>query len=90
MTTDQQETEALRARLEAAERVCVLYGWTAAGDGSTRSKALHELWVQWLDLSGVSLLQSDHPDLSSERIAELASHRDETRARTLARMRADP
>jgi hypothetical protein len=78
----------LQRRLEAAERVCVLYGWTGGGSGSDREKALHELWSDWVDVSGVSLSQTDHPDLSDERIAELAQRRDATRAATLERMRA--
>ena len=78
-----------RERLEAAERVCVLYGWSALGDGSDRSKALHELWSEWDDLPGTDSSSAGNPELSDERIAELARRRDETRARTLERIRAE-
>lgn len=79
----------IRARLEAAERVCVMFGWTAARMDSDRDKALHELWAEWVSISGVSTSPEDHPDLSDDRIAELARRRDETRRRTLARIRAE-
>ena len=71
-------------RLLAAELVCLMFGWTGIDD-SPRGKATHELWREWVDISGVRLSPEDHPELSDERIAELARRRDETRARTLAR-----
>lgn len=83
---DDAELTALRARLAAAEQVCMLYGWTGARRESDQDKALHEVWSDWVDLSGVSLLPEDHPELSDERIAELARKRDATRARVLARI----
>jgi hypothetical protein len=79
-------TDEERTRLEAAERVCLLYGWSGIGGDSDRSKALREMWGEWADLPGVSLRPGDHPGLSDERIAELARRRDEIRARTLGRM----
>ena len=79
------QVETLRARLAAAEKVCVLLGWTTARNDTDQDKALHELWVEWMDLSGVSADPADHPELSDEHIARLARRRDETRARTLER-----
>jgi hypothetical protein len=75
------------ARLRAAEEVCLMYGWTGACRDTDRDKALHELWSHWVNVSGASMSPADHPELSDERIAELARQRDETRARTLARIR---
>lgn len=76
------EMETLKHRLEAAERVCLMVGWTAA-DNSERGKALHELWLDWLAISGASTSPADHPELSDERISELALRRDEKRAAAL-------
>jgi hypothetical protein len=80
--------EEIRKRLEAAERVCVLYGWTGVTEESERSKALHELWSEWVKMVSPGFTsRAAHPDLSDERIAELAARRDEIREQTLARMR---
>ena len=74
----------LRRRLEAAERVCAVFGWTAVRDQSDRDKALHELWVEWLgaaeDGFGSPLA---HPELTDETIGRLARQRDEKRAAAL-------
>lgn len=78
--------DAMRPRLAAAERACLMFGWTAVV-GSDRGKAAHELWVEWLEISGVSMDPREHPDLSDERITELAVRRDEKRAHALARLR---
>ena len=88
MTDPPEIPEEIRERLEAAERVCVLYGWTSIGDDSERSKALHELWSEWVRLVGSAFAGPDaHPDLNDERITELARQRDEIRERALARIR---
>lgn len=78
-------------RLKAAEDVAVLYGWTGDGNGnSPRGKALFEVWSRWYDLVGSAFLTPDaHPDLNDEEIARLAAQRDETRARTLAKLRGE-
>jgi hypothetical protein len=81
----QAEAETLRKRLEVAELVCVMVGWVPEAPGD-RGKALYELWSGWLHISGVGTDPADHPELSDERIAELARKRDETRARTLERI----
>ena len=76
----------LLTRLEMAERVCLMVGWTAS-DPSERGKALHELWSEWTRAyraAGGSLSPRAHPDLSDDRIRELAARRDETVRRTLA------
>lgn len=80
--------EEIRERLEAAERVCVLFGWTSASHDSDRDKALHELWSEWVDLVGSAFTGPDaHPELSDERITALARRRDRIREQTLARIR---
>lgn len=83
------DIERLETRLRAAEDVCVLVGWT--GRGSTHhEKALHELWVKWMEVSGNNCTPEANPHLTDEFIAELAAKRDATRARTLAKIRQLP
>lgn len=92
MSTEEElraENEALRRRLAVAERVCVLFGWTAVHDASDRDKALHELWSEWDDLPDTDSSPAGNPDLTDELISQLARKRDETRARTLARIREE-
>jgi hypothetical protein len=85
----QPDAAQLMKRLEAAERVCVLFGWTAASSGTDLDKALHELWAEWVAVAGTAFAgPSAHPELSGERIAELARRRDLTRQRTLDAIRA--
>jgi hypothetical protein len=79
--------EEIRERLEAAERVCVLYAWTGGPHDSDRSKALHELWSHWVKVSGNDCSPAANPDLSDELIEQLARQRDATRERTLAAIR---
>lgn len=82
--------EALRTRLKAAEDTCVMLGWSAARHEGDREKATHELWSRWANIVGSAFLAREaHPDLSREEIVRLAAQRDETRARTLARIRSD-
>jgi hypothetical protein len=83
------DNDAMHARLEAAERVCALYGWTSVDDGSDRSKALHELWGQWCDLPGSTPHPVDHPELTEGFITALARRRDAIRQRTLERIRTE-
>jgi hypothetical protein len=83
------DNDGLRARLEAAERVCALYGWTGAHHDSDRGKALHELWRQWCDLPGSTPHLVDHPELTEGYIAALARKRDAIRERTLERIRTE-
>ena len=79
---------ALAERLEAAELVCLMVGWSAA-DNSQRGKARHELWRAWRRLyegQGGSILPKDHPELSDDRIRALADERDGIVAATLAKL----
>lgn len=78
----------IRERLEAAERVCVLSGWTASNTtiGSDIDKALYMLWRKWTMLPGVDPGPQAHPDLNDEVIASLARQRDDLRAETLERL----
>jgi hypothetical protein len=79
------EIEALKERLAAAERICVLTGWTPCQD-TQRGKALHELWADWADAYGADAEARHGDELSDEYIAALARKRDETRRATLARI----
>jgi hypothetical protein len=82
--------ESIMARLAAAERALLLFGWSAAPDNTKRGKALHELWAEWFRLyeaDGNSTRPADHPDLSNKVIDELATRRDAVMARTLERIR---
>lgn len=72
--------EQLKARLAAAELVCVAYGISPARHDSDREKATHELWSDWQELA-----QADMTSLSDERIVELARRRDANRAEALRR-----
>src|SRR4051794_20256283 len=59
------------AKLNAAEKVCILYGWTPPGD-SEREKACSQLWQEWAALVGSDFTAPKaHPELPDERIAEL-------------------
>lgn len=80
------EVAALRRRLALAESVCVLFGWTGVRGSTDRDKALHELWSMWSDLPGADNSPEGNPELTDSLISDLARRRDETRARTLARI----
>lgn len=74
------ETEALRRRLDVAEKVCLLFGWSGRDDSIT-GKAAQELYNQWTDLvnqeqSGFTH-RASHPELSDGVIRRLAGVRDE-------------
>lgn len=77
----------IEERLLLAERVCLMFGWTRAHDETDREKALHELWLEWLEAfraDGGNTFPPAHPDLSDARVAELAARRDATVERTRA------
>jgi hypothetical protein len=75
--------EEIRERLEAAERVCVMYGWCPVADQGERGKALYMLWKRWVDVNGTDMLPASHPDLNDDVVADLARQYDEIRARVL-------
>lgn len=82
------DVERLARRLELAEQVCLMVGWTAS-DNSDRGKAKHELWATWLreyEAQGGSHEVKAHPELSDARIRELAAQRDATVHRVMARL----
>lgn len=81
--TDQihEMLHALEDRLRAAERVCVLVGINAVGQGE-RGKALTQSWMDWNRQYGPSA-----PRVSDELIAVYAHRRDEITEATLARIR---
>ena len=89
-STTPSDPEAQERLARAAEQVCLMVGWTGV-DNSERGKALTELWNAWYNeyqLAGGSSAPSAHPELSDERIRELAAQRDATVAATLARIRS--
>jgi hypothetical protein len=68
-------------RLEAAEAVCLLYGWsgTTEFDGTDRQLATLQLWNQWSDLVGMKFInrKAHLPEFSDAQIKQLADkHRD--------------
>jgi hypothetical protein len=84
---DEQAIAKLRERLQAAEDVCLMYGWSAGRFESDYDKATHEVWSHWADLVGGEFLSpQSHPDLNDRRIAELAAERDRKRDAALRRM----
>ena len=77
-------TYRLRERLHAAERVCVLFGWTAQNTSdSEREDALTQAWLDWSHVVPDGFMQ-EQPDLSDEAIHELAEKRRHIRKQTLA------
>ena len=74
----------LRTQLDAAEQVCILFGWTSLGDDSDKSKAVEQAWHEWAAEYGS---MSPTPEWR-QRIKELARRREEIRARTLAAIRS--
>ncbi len=83
---DAAEITRLRERLRAAEAVCVMYGISPARHETEREKAAYEVWLTWSELVGPDATTA-HPDLTDERITELARQRDTKRAETLARIK---
>lgn len=84
------EVERQAVRLKAAEDLCVMYTWSPVHTDTAREKAAFELWSRWYDLVGEAFIQPEaHPDLGNKPVARLAAQRDETRARTLAKIRSD-
>jgi hypothetical protein len=77
----------IQARLDAAERVCVLYAWCPPTDmDSDRNKALYMLWRAWSDLPGTDCRPAAHPGLTDAVITDLARQRDSIRAEALDRL----
>lgn len=86
LTLSKDDVRTLLARLAAAEAVCVLFGWSGAPPQSETEKALHQAWSMWAEINpGVSEV-ANNPDLN-EAIPWLAAVRDETRDRTLERIK---
>jgi hypothetical protein len=77
-------------RLEMAERVCVLFGWTGSRSETVKDKALAQAWQEWASTVPEGFLSpKEHPELDEEAIATLAAKRDEIRAQTLALIRGE-
>lgn len=76
------EIDDLRRRLAAAERVCILFGKTAARGETDRDKALTQAWLEWS-----REWRAAAPEVTDSEILELAARRDVIRNNTLARLR---
>lgn len=74
--------ENLKARLEAAERVCRFYGWAPARSDTDVDKATYMAWARWTALVPAVVLRPTAEDEGE--IARLAVERDAVRERTLA------
>lgn len=82
--------EDLVGRLQAAEDVCVLYGWSAATspDAGDRELATLQLWTEWYDVAGPGATsKAASPHLTDGVIHDLAEQRRQTRREVLARIR---
>lgn len=83
-----QETEVgmstVEERLVAAEKVCLLFGWTGVKGNTVRDKATTQAWIEWARLYPKDYCDPpNHPDLNDEAIEALAAERDRIRAETL-------
>ena len=67
------EAAAIRERFEAAERLCVVFGWCASRRESERDLAANALWRRWVRLvpEGFTEVKA-HPDLTDGHLTELA------------------
>lgn len=74
-------------RLDAAERVCLLYGWTGNTNNlvaTDKEEALMQAWMEWRRVVPDGFLDPvQHPGLSDEAIRELAEKRRHNRKLTL-------
>jgi hypothetical protein len=71
-------------RIELAEQICLLYGWTAVHHDSDRDKALYLLWNAWCKTVPKSFTKpKNHPELSDEQCAKLAAIYDANHERTM-------
>lgn len=78
----QMDRADLEARLEAAEKVCLFYGWSPSHDGSDPEKATYMAWTAWFALVPDGEL-APKPTLNRE-IKRLAAARDALHTQTLA------
>lgn len=78
------EIDDLRQRLAAAERVCHLFGISAAHTETDREKATTQAWQEWSHTYG--RLAAKVPD---DEIERLAARRDIIHNRTLARLQRE-
>jgi hypothetical protein len=71
-------------RLEAAEAVCALYGWSAGSalPDHPRSLATMQAWMEWYELVGTERLDALREVYADERIERMAAVRREIETRT--------
>ena len=72
----------LRARLDAAEQVCILMGGCAL-QGGERADAATQAWMDWRARVGNEPVR----DVAPERVRFLAQRRRDTEAASVARLR---
>lgn len=72
-----------RARLEAAERALVVYGWCAIGT-TERERAAFELWRRWSALVPAGFLDREaHPEIDERALATSLLAQDQHLARLM-------
>lgn len=77
------ELDKLRERLEAAEQLCLMFSWTAPSETTRDGKACFQLYRRWLKVSGVVPERDQHPELSEDRLDDLAAEYDGKQTWTL-------
>lgn len=75
--------EEIRERLEAAEQLCLMFSWTAPSESTRDGKACFQLYRRWLEVSGVIPERDQHPELSEDRLNDLAAQYDGKQTWTL-------
>lgn len=65
-------------RLEAAEKACLMYGWSPMREHtSDASKATYRMWLKWMEIVGADFLLPDlHPELGNATMFSLARQYD--------------
>lgn len=80
----------LQERLDAAEQVCILFGWTGVADYSERGDATVQAWMDWLARYGHDRERAAATDPEwDQRVKDLARRRREIRETTLAKIRGE-
>lgn len=71
------DLDVLRARLKAAERACVLFGWNAMPGRHARGRLAYAAWSDWTKLAGD---KAGYPEVDQAINAEV--RREEARDRS--------
>jgi hypothetical protein len=82
---EETDRDELIKRLEAAERVCILYGYTESRYKTDREKAIYEWWLDWSEIVGMEFIDlTRHPEFHDQLIFMRARDFDNKRARIQA------